>query len=267
MAQQNRFAERLRWWRGRRGLSQIELAGRAGVSQRHLSFLELGRSAPSRDMVVRLAATLDLPLRQQNALLAAAGYAPAWRESGLGAPDLVPVRRALDFMLAQQEPFPAVVVDRHWNLLLANRGAVRLVEFLVGPLDPAATVNLADALCGPDALRPHLQNWAEVVRYFIRSVEQDALADGSEDGLALLQRLTGYEGVASGRAAPEPAGQAPVLPMHFRKDGVDLHLFTTLATFGTPRDVTLQEIRVECFFPVDEATDAVFRAWAVEAPT
>lgn len=267
MALGNRFADRLRWWRGRRGLSQLELAGRAGISQRHLSFLELGRSAPSRDMVVRLAATLDLPLRQQNALLAAAGFAPAWRETELGAPDLVPVRRALDFMLDQQEPFPAVVVDRHWNLLLANKGAVRLVEFLVGPLDPAVAVNLADALCGPDVLRPHLENWAEVVRYFIRSVEQDALANGSEGGLALLARLSGYEGVTSGPVPADPAGTAPVLPMHFRKDGVDLRLFTTLATLGTPRDVTLQEIRVECFFPMDEATESVFRAWAAEAPT
>lgn len=262
MRRGNRFGDLLRWWRGRRGLSQLELAGRAGVSQRHLGFLELGRSTPSRDMVMRLASTLDLPLRQHNALLAAAGYAPAWRETGLGAPDLAPVRRALDFMLAQQEPFPAVVVDRHWNLLLANRGAMRLVEFLVGPLDPAAAVNLADALCGPDVLRPHLQNWAEVVCYFIRSVEQDALADGGEDGLALLRRLAGYEGVTSGPVAPQPAEPAPVLPMHFRKDGVELRLFTTLATLGTPRDVTLQEIRVECFFPMDEATDTVFRAWA-----
>lgn len=268
MARENRFADRLRWWRGRRGLSQLELAGRAGISQRHLSFLELGRASPSRDMVVRLAATLDLPLRQQNALLVAAGYAPAWRETDFGSPDLGPVRRALDFMLAQQEPFPAVVVDRHWNLLRANAGAVRLVEFLVGPLDPGAAVNLADALCGPDVLRPWLENWAEVVRYFVRSVEQDALADGSEESRALLERLTAYEGVPSGAATtvgtlePRSADAGPVLAMHFRKGAVSLRLFTTLATLGTPRDVTLQEIRVECFYPMDEATGETFKVWA-----
>ena len=124
------FAARLREWRERRGLSQLALALAADVSQRHVSFLELGRNAPSREMVLRLAAALDLPLREQNALLLAAGYAPVWRESALGAPELAVVRRALDLMLAQQEPYPAFVVDRRWNLLLANEGARRLVGFL-----------------------------------------------------------------------------------------------------------------------------------------
>jgi transcriptional regulator with XRE-family HTH domain len=127
----SRFASQLRWWRRRRGWSQLELAGRAGVSQRHLSFLELGRAAPSRDMVIRLAATLDL--RQQNGLLTAAGFAPVWRETPFGSPELAGVREALGHIMAQQQPFPVVAVDRRWNLLQANRGAVRLVELLVGP--------------------------------------------------------------------------------------------------------------------------------------
>ena len=122
-----------------------------------------------------------MPLRQHNALLLAAGYAPAWRETDLGSPELAQVASAVRYMLAQQEPFPAVAVDRHWNLLEANGGAVRLVEFLVGPLPPGTPVNLADALVAPDVLRPFLVNWAEVVRYFIRSVEADAAADGSDE--------------------------------------------------------------------------------------
>ena len=120
------FGARLRWWRRHRGLSQLDLAGAAGTTQRHVSFLESGRTQPSRDMVLRLAAALDVPLRQQNALLLAAGFAPVWRESDLAAPALTTVNRALDYMLAQQEPFPAVVVDRRWNLLRANAGAERL---------------------------------------------------------------------------------------------------------------------------------------------
>ena len=180
------FAARLHWWRERRGLSQLELAGRADISQRHLSFLELGRASPSRQMVLRLAEALDMPLRQHNALLLAAGFAPTWRESGLDAPELAQVANAVDHMLAQQEPFPAVAVDRHWHLLKANGGAVRLVEFLVGPLPPGTPINLADALVAPDVLRPYLVNWAEVVRYFIRSVEADAAADGSDETGALL---------------------------------------------------------------------------------
>ena len=184
MMREHGFAARLREWRQRRGWSQLDLAARADISQRHLSFLELARAAPSRDMVLRLATALDIPLRQHNALLLAAGFAPVWQETDLGAPGLAEVRHAIDYILAQQEPFPAVAVDRHWNLLKANDGAVRLVEFLVGPLAPDAKVNLADALVGPDVLRPFLLNWADVVGYYIRSVEADAAADGRAETAA-----------------------------------------------------------------------------------
>ena len=149
------FCSRLVWWRKRRGLSQLQLAMTAACSQRHISFLELGRTKPSREMVLRLAEALDVPLRHSNDLLLSAGYAPVWTETDLGAQVLAPIRNALDFMLTQQEPFPAVAVDREWNLLKANKGAVRLVEFLVGPLAPDARVNLADALVAPDVLRPN----------------------------------------------------------------------------------------------------------------
>ena len=202
MVQQQTFAARLRWWRQRRGWAQLELAGRAGISQRHLSFLELERASPSRDMVTRLATALDVPLRQHNALLLAAGFAPIWQETDFAAPELAQVRDALDYMLAQQEPFPAVAVDRHWNLLKANAGAVRLVEFLVGPLAPDARINLADALVAPDVLRPYLMNWADVVRYFIRSVEADAAADGAGE----TRRTAGAAAALQGRAIGTEAG-------------------------------------------------------------
>ena len=263
MSRESDFAARLRWWRQRRGWSQLDLAGRADISQRHLSFLELGRALPSRAMVARLAAALDIPLRQQNALQVAAGFAPVWRETDLAAPALAQVRHALDYVMAQQEPFPAVAVDRHWNLLRSNQGAVRLVEFLVGPLAADARVNLADALVAPDVLRPFLVNWIEVVRYFIRSVEADAAADGTDESAALLDRLLAYDGVRSVlKDVTDGAAAGPVLPMHFRKGDVALQLFTTIATLGTPQDVTLQELRIECFFPMDADTEAVLRSWA-----
>jgi transcriptional regulator with XRE-family HTH domain len=256
------FAASLQWWRRHRGLSQLDLAGRAEISQRHLSFMELGRAAPSRDMVMRLAVALDVPLRQHNALLMAAGFAPVWRQTNLAAPELSEISRALDYMLAQQEPFPAVAADRHWNLLRSNSGAVRLVEFLVGPLAPDVPINLADALVAPDVLRPHLANWPDVVRYFVRSVEADAAADGTLETAALHARLLGYEGVrAAVYAAPAELAIAPVLPMHFRKDEIELRLFTIIATLGIPQDITLQELRVECFFPMDDETARVMRAW------
>ena len=263
MSRQQGFASVLREWRRRRGLSQLELAGRMAISQRHLSFMELGRASPSRDMVMRLAAALDVPLRQQNALLIAAGFAPVWRQTDLAAPELGEVSRALDYMLAQQEPFPAVAVDRHWNLLRANQGAVRLVEFLVGPLAPDSQVNLADALVAPDVLRPHLLNWAEVVRYFIRSVEADAAADGTSETAALLERLLAYDGVKAAIDAPTAeAAVTPMLPMRFRKGNTELLLFTTIATLGTPQDITLQELRIESFFPMDSQTADTLRGWA-----
>ena len=210
------FAAKLRWWRRHRGFSQLELAGRAEISQRHLSFLELGRArraarwcsaSPWRSMCRCASRTRCCWPRA----------APVWRETALAAPELAQVRSGLDYILRQQEPFPAVVVDRCWNLIQANAGAVRLVEFLLGPLAPDVTINLADALVGPDLLRPFLVNWDDVVRYFIRSVEADAAADGSAETAALLDRLLAYAGVGAvvKQTSLEPSG--PVLPLHFRK--------------------------------------------------
>jgi transcriptional regulator with XRE-family HTH domain len=263
MTSEATFAARLRWWREHRGFSQLALAGRTGISQRHLSFLELRRASPSREMVDRLATALDIPLRQHNALLLAAGFAPEWRQRDLAAPDLAEVASALDYMLARQEPYPAVVVDRHWNLLKSNAGAVRLVEFLVGPIAPGTPINLADALVAPNVLRPHLANWAQVVRHFIHSVEADAAADGLTETTALLERLMGYKGVRKALSlGSSNADTGPVLAMHFRKRDASLRLFTTIATLGTPQDITLQELRIECFFPMDDATENLLRSWA-----
>jgi hypothetical protein len=235
----------------------------AACSQRHVSFLELGRTQPSRDMVLRLSAALDASLRQSNELLLAAGYAPVWSETDLDAKALAPVRDALGYMLAQQEPFPAVVVDRRWNLIQANKGAVAMVEFLVGPVTPGTAINLADALVAPDILRPHFTNWSEVVRYFVRSVEADAAADGTAETAALLDRLLRYKDVRSTIAqAPGHAAGAPVLAMHFEKGRTRLKLFTAIATLGTPQDITLQELRIESFFPMDDETRATFRKWS-----
>ena len=264
------FGTRLRWWRNRRSLSQLDLAGAAGTTQRHLSFLESGRAAPSREMTLRLAAALDVPLRQQNALLLAAGYAPAWRESDLAAPELARVNSALDFMLAQQEPYPAFVVDRRWNLLRANVGAGRLVEFLTGPAPasaaPAEGVNLAVALVSPAGLRPVIVNWQEVAAYFLRGVQADALADGTPETAELLQRLLAFPDVpALFQVVALEDERAPVLSIHFRRHETSLRMFTTIATLGTPQDITLQEVRIECFFPVDDATVRIFHEWTAAA--
>jgi len=256
------FGRLLKDWRGRRGLSQLALAVATRTTQRHLSFIESGRAVPSRDMVLRLGTSLSLPLRQQNALLLAAGYAPAWEERDLSTPDLAVVNSALDYMLAQHEPYPAFVVDRCWNLLRANQGALNLTEFLTAATDPAfssAPVNLAVSLLAPDGLRPFIVNWEAVALHFIRGVEADAHADGMSKTAELLDRLLAFPDVRalSALTTPEDA-QSPVLPMHFQRNGVSLRLFTTIATLGTPRDVTLEEIRIEFFFPMDEPTRQAF---------
>jgi transcriptional regulator with XRE-family HTH domain len=260
------FGRLLKDWRGRRGLSQLDLAIAARTTQRHLSFIESGRAGPSRDMVLRLGATLSLPLRQQNSLLLAAGYAPAWKERDLSAPDLAVVNSALEYMLAQHEPYPAFVVDRCWNLLKANRGALNLTEFLTGATSPATSsepVNLAVALLAPDGLRPFIVNWPEVAGHFVRGVQGDAHADGMPETADLLSRLLCFPEVAalSESVAAAEEGQSPVLPIHFHRDGTSLSLFTTIATLGTPREVSLEEIRIEFFFPMGEPTTRAFRGW------
>jgi len=263
------FGSGLRFWRDRRGLSQLELAADAETTQRHVSFLESGRATPSREMVLRLGGVLGLPLRQQNALLLAAGFAPAWSENDLSAPELARVNRALDLMLAQQEPYPAFVVDRRWNLLRANAGAARLTEFLLGPAPadtPTERPNLAVVLVSPDGLRPSIVNWEDVALYLIRGVQADAIADGTRETADLLHRLLAFPGLPALSRVPPPAhGQAPVLVIHFRRADIALRMFTTIATLGTPHDVTLEEIRIECFFPQDDETARVFERWAAGA--
>jgi hypothetical protein len=246
-------------------LSQLGLAVAARTTQRHLSFIESGRAVPSRDMVLRLGATLSLPLRQQNALLLAAGYAPAWKQRDLSTPDLAVVNRALDYMLAQHEPYPAFVVDRCWNLLRANRGALNLTEFLTGPAPltiRSEPVNLAVALLASEGLRPFIVNWPEVALHFIRGVQSDAHADGMPETADLLSRLLALPDISALSEPTTPQeSQSPVLPIHFRRDGISLRLFTTIATLGTPREVTLEEIRIEFFFPMDEPTAQTFGSW------
>lgn len=260
------FSSSLRRWRHKSGLTQLELSLAAGASQRHVSFLESGRTMPSREMVLRLAAALSVPLRQQNGMLMAAGFAPAWRESELSAPELAKVDNALNFMLSQQEPYPAVVVDRRWTLLRANQAAAKMVSFLLGPPadpPPSEPANLADALMSPDALRPYLQNWEEVALYFLRGVEADAFADGTRETAELFRRLRSYPDAPLLAQLPdlgEP--RAPVLIMQFRKDETAFNLFTTLATLGVAHDITLQEVRIECFFPADDHTARLFKDWA-----
>ncbi len=264
------FGPMLRAWRRRRGASQLSLALQSGVSQRHVSFLESGRARPSREMVVQLSTALDVPLRQRNEMLLAAGFAPAYRESNLAAPELAPVRRAIDFMLKQQEPYPAVVIDRLWNLLQANDAANAFTVFLFEGMPPAPPPgkgpNLLRWILDPNALRSKISNWEEVARYLVSTTYAEILAAGGEPkALAFIEEIMTYPDVpASFRKLRFEERPAPMLTVDYLVGGKALSVFTTIATLGTPQDITLQEVRVESFFPADDRSDALFKSLAAK---
>jgi transcriptional regulator with XRE-family HTH domain len=252
--------ELLRRWRRLRGLSQLGLALEAATTPRHVSFVESGRSQPSRAMVLRLARVLDVPLRERNQLLLAAGYAPLYGETGLDGDQAAEVRAALERMLAAHEPYPAVVMDRHWDVTGANGAAGRFFAWLLGPRarEPANVVRLMFA---PDGLRPHVANWEAAAEALMQRVHREAVGGVIDPAtLALRDEALAQPGVPAAWALPDPARvPLPVVPITFAKDGLVLSYFSAVTTLGTPQDALLQEIRIESFFPADEATAA--HAW------
>ena len=250
----------LKQWRRLRRMSQLDLALAAEASSRHLSFVETGRARPSREMVLRLAEALDLPLRERNALLTAAGYATLYRESTLTDASMSQVRKALDLMLAKHEPYPALVVSRRYDLMMANQGAARLMATLgVSARGDEGPLNVLRALFDPEGIRPFVANWEEVARALLERGRREAVATGGDQAMAeLTEELLAYPGVPEAwRAAPDlEAELPPVLNVVFAGDDLKLTWFSTIATFGTPQDVTLQELHIECFFPADAATEA-----------
>jgi len=259
------FGEHLRQWRQRRRLSQLDLAHEAEISTRHLSFVETGRSLPSREMVLRLAERLDVPLRERNALLIAAGYAPMYRERSLDDPDLAAARQAVDLILRSHEPYPALAVDRHWNLVAANS----MLPHLLAGADPAllqGQVNVLRLSLHPQGLAPKIVNLAQWRSHLFERLRQQIHATGDAALAALLEELRGY---------PMPAGAdelhlegehlGVVMPFRFRSSFGVLSFISTTTIFGTPVDVTLQELALETFFPADAFTGEVLRKLAQSA--
>ena len=265
-----RFGALLREWRRSRGLSQERLALQSEVSARHVSFIETGRAQPSRSMVLVLASTLDLPLRERNVLLGAAGFAPIYRESSLDLEPDGPLRKILDLILAQQEPYPAVALTSRWDLVQLNQGAARLfAHFLEPPVDPLVAGNAVHALLHPRGLRSSVVNFDEVAAALIDRMEREVrISPDPEPVRELLDRVLAYPGIS----APEPgSGMLEAAPdvcihVHLRKGEADLRLFATLSTLGTPIDVAAQELHVESYFPADEATRRWLRAQARVGP-
>jgi transcriptional regulator with XRE-family HTH domain len=252
----NDLGELLRRWRRLRGKSQLDLALDARTTQRHLSFVETGRAQPSRPMVVRLARALDVPLRERNELLLAAGYAPLYAAPPVDGPERDRARMALASMLTQHEPFPAVVMDRGWNVVEANAGAGRLFGSLLAPEPMPEVANVLELMIEPGPVRDAVLNWPEVVAGLFERCRREAVGGVVEAETAeRLERLRAREDVTA--VLDETAGapsSAPVIDVAFAFDGVERRFFSVVSTIGVPAEVTAQELRVEAFFPSDEAT-------------
>jgi transcriptional regulator with XRE-family HTH domain len=261
--QNHSFGMLLKQWRNQRGFSQLDLAVNSQVSQRHISFLESGRAKPSREMVLQLATVLEIPLRQQNLMLTAAEFAPIHAETDLSDPEMTSIRKALDCMLRQQEPYPAIAIDRYWNLLLANNGATRLLNTFIDT-DKLQTlfyldgkINLMRVVFHPQGLRPFIVNWEDFANHLLHRLHRETLAEREgEQSTLLLNELMSYPSVSEiWQGDRRTAQNALLLTTHLKRDDLDLKFFSTITTLGTPYDITLQELRLECLFPANEATE------------
>lgn len=250
--------ELLRHWRTSRGKSQLDLSVDAEVSTRHISFIENGKSTPSREMLLVLASALDIPLRERNTLLLSGGFAPVYRETSLDAPEMAHVRAVVDCIMTQTEPNGAILLDREWRALRMNRSITRVLETFIE--DPSIVMELGGNIilgCFEErALRRSLVNFEQIAGSLVTRLHREASAEGS-DGAArrMLTRVLAYPDLPKKLHQLDPGAQLDLMiPVHLRRNGVECRFFTTLTTLGTPLDITLDELRIESYYPADDAT-------------
>jgi transcriptional regulator with XRE-family HTH domain len=250
------FSSLLRHWRNVRRLTQIELAGDANVSARHLCFLETGRAQPSREMVQLLGSALDLPLEERNALHVAAGFVPPYGDQGLAADNLQHVRQAFDFILRQQEPYPGIVIDGHWDVRIRNEASRRLFKAFHVSYEMEADIadNAMHVVFHPKGLRQFIVNWNEFAGQMIQILHRE-VAQGSGVAAQLLDEIMTYPGLsAEWRRPRNSAASPPVMTMQLAKGDFRLAFFSTFTTLAMPTDAALQKLKIECFYPADSAT-------------
>jgi transcriptional regulator with XRE-family HTH domain len=246
----------LRHWRDLRGMSQFDLSFDAGVSQRQISFIETGRSAPNRQTLLDIAQALDIPLRDRNTLLLAAGYAPIYAEGAWNAPEMQSVTKALERMLRQHEPFPALVMDRYWNVLMTNDAAPRFFGCFIDMAARKAPRNMLHLLFDPNGMRPFIANWEDVAKSLFQRVYRESVGRViDEKTKALLAELMAYPDVKTEWTTPIALSAMPVIPIGFVKGDNILSYFSMVTTVGTPQAIAAQELRIECKFPADETTE------------
>jgi transcriptional regulator with XRE-family HTH domain len=251
----------LREWRQRRRLSQLDLAGHAEVSTRHLSYLETGRAQPSREMVLRLADRLEVPLRERNHLLTAAGYAPLYREHALADPEMRAPAQAVELVLKAHEPYPALAVDRHWTMVACNRMVTLLMQDLPQEL-LAPPLNVLRLSLHPQGLAPRIVNLAAWRAHLLHRLRQQVQASGDLVLAALAEELRAYPVPSGERPDPVPPDGHVYVPLQLRTVAGVLHFISTITVFGTPTDITLSELALETFFPADEPTAGTLRQMA-----
>ncbi|HUA81752.1 MAG TPA: helix-turn-helix transcriptional regulator [Dyella sp.] len=255
----------LRHWRDVRGASQLGLSLDAGISQRHLSFIESGRSAPSRQALTSLVQSLDVPLRERNAIYLAAGYAPVYSEVPWNAKEMQGITRALDRMLRQHDPFPAVVMDRYWNVLTTNASSPLFFGSFIDMTARRQPRNMLHLFFDPDGMRPFVEDWETVAKSLIQRIYRETIGRVMDEQThALLDELFAYPGVDASWRLHGSTGSAPnlpMIPMGFKKDGKVLHYFSMVTTVGAPQSVAAQELRIESMFPADEETEALHGTW------
>ena len=260
------FPALLKHWRRQRGLSQLDLALASGVSARHVSFLETGRSRPSAEMILRLATSLGVPLRHTNAMLEAAGHEPAYDESDEGLPPVI--REALDLLARHHEPYPLVVIDHAYAIRQLNQGALAMFQAMLGlpspDPEPILGLNLARLTFDPAGAQPYLVNFDEVGRILLWRIQREALADPDDDRLReLLDDLLELPTVdPNWREVDLTVPSEPVVIIHLRRDELELRFLTMVTAFQAPQNVAVEELRVETWFPYDEATAAICKALA-----
>ena len=247
----------LREWRAARRVSQLDLALEAGISARHLSCVETGKAQASRETVALLANALGMPLREHNRLMLAAGFAPQFSETPLSTSALERMNGAIELILRHQEPYPAFVINRHWDIFLKNQAAERMISFLMEGR-PLRHKNMLHNVFDPEDFRPVIVNWADIAGWFIRKLHEEIAATPSDHGSRqLLKEILAYPGVPGHwRFRDVDREISPVLNLIYRSSAGQLRFFETITTFAGPRDVTLDELRIECFFPADEKTTA-----------
>jgi transcriptional regulator with XRE-family HTH domain len=249
-AKEHELGGLLRYWRQLRGKSQLDLSLDTGISQRHLSFVESGRSVPSRDLLMNVSEKLDIPLRDRNVLLLASGYAPMYVESAWESPEMALVAKAVDRVLLQQEPHPALVLDRCWNVIKTNDAAPRFFGSFIDLEARKRPRNLLDLMFDPAGMRPFVENWEEVASGLLQRVYREAVGHVMDQKtIGLIDALKKYPGVRDLRAIPKT--QSPVLPITFVRGRKRLSYFSFVTTVGVPQYITAQELRIECMFPMN----------------